>query len=82
MSTEPPIQANDDDAPWTELFGASLALEDASDLDEIAATLKDAQRAFPEPVEQPPEAYPIYAVSCLLRALVDAIKRLPGRVSV
>ena len=77
MSTEPPMRATDDDSPWTELFGASLALEDASDLDEIAATLRDAQRAFPEPVEQPAETYPIYAVSCLLRALVDAIARLP-----
>ena len=55
----------------------SLALEEARDIDQIATTLKRALKSFPEPVEQPPEAYPIYAVSCVLRALVDAINRLP-----
>ena len=77
MSTKPPTPANNNDDPWTELFGASLALEEARDIDQVDAALGNALKNFPEPVEQPPEAYPIYAVSCLLRALVDAIKRLP-----
>ena len=77
MTRELPTPANGAEDPWTELFGASLALEEARDIDQITAVIKDVQKVFPEPVDPRPEAYPLYAVHCLLGALLDAIARLP-----